>query len=154
VPFAAVARAAGAGATTSTVNQEILMNRTTAFFASLLLLLSAALVFPSPVVAQKAAPPAVAAATPEPTELEKAQIENIQLRMQLLQEEERSLPQRRNDLIQQYSQIIQRIIAEHPGYTWDSNRGALVPVPKPAEKVSAPAKVVAEQAPAAKQEKK
>lgn len=132
------------------------MKRTAAILAPLFVLLAFALASAAVVFSQQApAKPAAAAAAPEPTELQKTQIENIQLKMALLAEEERGIPQRRNDLIQQYSQVIQKIIAEHPGYTWDPNRSALVPLPKAPEKAAVPApKPAAAPAAPAKTEKK
>lgn len=85
---------------------------------------------------QKAAAPAgtVKPALPEPTQLERVQLENIQLRMMLLQDEERSLPQRRQDLQQQYGDLVRKIESEHPGYVWNPQTASLVKAPKPKAK--------------------
>ena len=83
-----------------------------------------------PHVPTKAVPPPPAAAA-APTELEKTQLENIQLRMMLLQDEENSLPQRKQQLQVQYGALIQQIQAEHPGFVWNPQTGGLVPAPKP-----------------------
>lgn len=97
---------------------------------------------PTPALKPPTPPPAAAtpAAPAEPTELERTKLENIQLRMALLQQEELSLPQRRQELQQQYGMIVQQIEREHPGYVWNPQAGGLVAVPvaKPAEKKPAP----------------
>lgn len=77
------------------------------------------------------AAPAPAPAPPAPTELERTQLENLQLRMALIQDEENSLPQRRNEIQQKYSVLIQQIQHEHPGYVWNPQAGTLVKAPEP-----------------------
>lgn len=76
-----------------------------------------------------ALPPAGVAA---PTELERALLENIQLKMMLLSDEERSIPERRQQLQQQYGSLVQQIEKEHPGSVWNPQTMTLVPAPKPA----------------------
>ena len=70
-------------------------------------------------------------APPAATELEKTQLENIQLRMMLLEDEERSLPERKQQLQTQYGALVERIQAEHPGFVWNPQTGSLVAAPKP-----------------------
>lgn len=94
---------------------------------------------PKPALAQQATqakPPAPPAAAPLPqaTELEKTQLENVQLRMMLLEDEERSLPQRKEQLQMQYGALIQQIQREHPGFIWNPQTASLVPAPKPEAK--------------------
>jgi hypothetical protein len=85
----------------------------------------------APLVTPK--PSEIAAPKPAaPTELERTKLENIQLRMALLQQEEMSLPQRRQELQVQYGEIIQAIERENPGYVWNPQTGSLVPKPIPA----------------------
>jgi hypothetical protein len=96
-------------------------------------------------LAQKPAPPAsspvtttdTSAAQPAPTELEATQIENLELKRMLLQAEEATIPQRRQELDQQYDTLIRKIQAEHPGFFWNPNMHRLVQGPvaaKPAQK--------------------
>ncbi len=96
---------------------------------------------PKPALAQATeakppAPPAPPAAAPLPqaTDLEKAQLENVQLRMMLLEDEERSLPQRKQQLQMQYGALIQQIQNEHPGFIWNPQTASLVSAPKPEAK--------------------
>jgi methionine-rich copper-binding protein CopC len=88
---------------------------------------------PHPALSQPA-PAASRPAAPAPTPLEKAQLENIQLKLMLLDDEERSIPERRQQLQQQYGAMAQQIQGEHPGYLWSPQQGALVAIPKPAAK--------------------
>ena len=94
---------------------------------------------PKPALAQQATqakPPAPSAAPAQAqtTELEKTQLENIQLRMMLLEDEERSIPERKQQLQTQYGALIQQIQREHPGFVWNPQTATLIPVPKPEEK--------------------
>lgn len=79
-------------------------------------------------------------AMPQPTELERTQLENIQLRMMLLGDEERSIPQRQQQLQEQYGALVQQIQREHPGFVWNPQTSALVPQlpvkPAPAAKAA------------------
>ena len=87
---------------------------------------------------EKKAPPATPPTTQAeaeaggPTELELAKLENIQLRMALLQQEEQSLPQRRSELQTAYGQLIQQIERDHPGYIWNPQINGLMKKPEPA----------------------
>lgn len=80
-----------------------------------------------------------AAAPAAPTELERSQLENIQLRLALLEDEEQSLPTRRTDLVNHYGAIVRQIEAEHPGYAWNPQANALVPAPAKPTPPSKPA---------------
>lgn len=90
--------------------------------------------------APKPAASAAAPAQPQPTELERTKIENIQLRMMLLQQEEQSIPQRKSELQQAYGEVIRQIQAEHPGYVWNPSTNGLVLAPKPEAKPAADTK--------------
>jgi hypothetical protein len=90
-------------------------------------------------------PPAPAAAAPasdaapQPTELERTKLENLQLRMMLLNQEEQSIPERRSQIQQAYGAVIREIEAAHPGFAWNPTTNALMPKPAPAAKPAAPA---------------
>lgn len=85
---------------------------------------------------KKPTPPPAAA--PQPTELERTKLENLQLRMMLLNQEEQSIPERKNLLQQQYGDVVRQMEASHPGFIWNPTANALVPKP-PAPKAAAPA---------------
>ena len=111
--------------------------RSRVFVAALAVACAAALFAQDPAPKPKPEPPAkpaaAAPATPAaPTDLETAQMENIQLRMALLEDEAQSLPQRRTELVQRYGALVQKIESEHPGYSWNPQAGRLVPTPAPA----------------------
>lgn len=86
-------------------------------------------------------PPAAAPATAtpaQPTELERTKLENLQLRMMLLNQEEQSIPERRSQIQQQYGAMIREIEAGHPGYAWNPTANALVLKPAPPAAKTAP----------------
>jgi hypothetical protein len=104
---------------------------------------------PQPPATKQSAPAAAQPAAPEKSatpdtgqlsELEKTKLENLSLRMTLLNEEEASLPQRKSQIQVQYSQAMQQILAEHPAFVWNPQTGGLVPKPveKAAEKKAEP----------------
>jgi hypothetical protein len=68
----------------------------------------------APVSPATAAPPS---APPALTQAEALQLENFNLRNQLLQRD--------------YSDLVQQILAEHPGYNWDGMNMRLMPVAPP-----------------------
>ncbi len=72
-----------------------------------------------------AAPAIPAEALPQPTEFEKLQLENIQLKFSILTGQQQQLQT-------QYSSLIQKIVSEHPGTTWDAQQNRLIPAPKAA----------------------
>ena len=65
-------------------------------------------------------------ATPLPTltENESLKLENLQMKFALLNQQQKELGQT-------YTSLIQSIIAEHPGYTWDAANSRLIPAPTP-----------------------
>lgn len=90
-----------------------------------------------PAAAQPAVPAKVDAVKPnppEPTELQSTQLENLSLRMALLQQEEQSLPQRKMELQQRYGSLVREIESQHPGFAWNPQMSRLLPVPKPEAK--------------------
>lgn len=75
--------------------------------------------------AKPVAPPAPAPAAPaQLTEIERLKLENIQLKFQQTQ-------QAANNLQGEYQQEVALINAAHPGYRFDTQTGALVPLPTP-----------------------
>jgi hypothetical protein len=100
---------------------------------------------PKPPAAVKASPAAARQApyiqsppaqvgSPQLTELESKTIENIGLKAALNNTQQEQLKTALAALQQEYQQAVGRIMAEHPGYSWDAQHGALIPIPKPAEK--------------------
>ena len=89
--------------------------------------------------AEPKAPP-----TPQDNELARAKVENLQLRMQVILDEEQSLPTRKQQIQAQYAQLMQELNTAHPGYAWNGQPGAdgkplgfvkvAKPEPKPMEK--------------------
>ena len=71
-------------------------------------------------------------ALPEPTHEQALEIENLQLKAALLDQQKKGLEA-------QYNALIQQIVAEHPGYTWDPIHSQLRPLPPP-HKETPPAK--------------
>lgn len=63
-------------------------------------------------------------AMPQLSELERAKLENLQLKFQLLNAQQQQLQAA-------YSGLVQQIQAEHPGFVWDAGASTLRPVPKP-----------------------
>jgi hypothetical protein len=63
-------------------------------------------------------------ALPQPTEVQRLKLENLQLKATLLSQQQQALQQ-------EYGALIQTIIAEHPGYIWNPQTAALQPAPKP-----------------------
>ena len=63
--------------------------------------------------------------TPLPTltEVESLKLENLQMKFTLLSQQQQQLQQT-------YTSLIQTILAEHPGYTWDAANSRLMPIPK------------------------
>lgn len=92
-----------------------------------------------PALAQKPAPqvkaalpaPVTTTQLPAPTELEAAQLENLELKRMMLEQEAASIPQRREALNEQYGALIRKIQAEHPGYFWNPQAHSLLPAPTP-----------------------
>jgi hypothetical protein len=75
-------------------------------------------------------PPTVAGAPvrealPQPTEVQRLKLENLQLKATLLSQQQQALQQ-------EYGALVQAIIAEHPGYIWNPQTASLQPAPKPA----------------------
>ena len=64
-------------------------------------------------------------AWPQPTEVQRLKLENLQLRATLLSQQQQALQQ-------EYGALVQQIIAEHPGYIWNPQTAALQLAPKPA----------------------
>jgi hypothetical protein len=64
-------------------------------------------------------------ALPQPTEVQRLKLENLQLKASLLAQQQQALQQ-------EYSALVQAIIAEHPGYIWNPQTASLQPAPKPA----------------------
>lgn len=85
---------------------------------------------PRPVQLPTSAQPKTAEA-PKPapvlTLLEKVKLENLQLKFYLLQ-------QQQTDLQNQYQALVQGIVAEHPGFTWNPQTSSLQPIPAPEKK--------------------
>ena len=99
------------------------------FFIALALL-AASLPAQKPAPKPTAAPPAPpAAAAPAPDKLESVQLENLELKAQLLAQEEASIPQRRAELQQQYGALIRKIESEHPGWVWNPQIHGLMIAP-------------------------
>ena len=65
---------------------------------------------------------AAPAQAPSLTELQKAKLENLQLKFTLLQQQQTSLQG-------EYQTLVQSIVAEHPGFQWNPQSGSLVAVP-------------------------
>jgi hypothetical protein len=63
-------------------------------------------------------------ALPQPTEVQRLKLENLQLKATLLSQQQA--------LQQEYGALVQAIIAEHPGYIWNPQTASLQPAPKPA----------------------
>ena len=78
----------------------------------------------------KPAPPVVSVQTPEPTEVEKLKLENIQLKFTLLQTQLQALQTEQQKLQGEYQAAVQAITSEHPGYQWDAKTSSLVTAPK------------------------
>jgi Skp family chaperone for outer membrane proteins len=78
----------------------------------------------------KPEPPVVSVQTPEPTEVEKLKLENIQLKFSLLQTEQQRLQTEQQKLQSDYQATIQAITSEHPGYQWDAKTSSLIAVTK------------------------
>ena len=70
----------------------------------------------------------VGAALPQPTDLQTTRLENISLKLTLLNQEA-------NQLIGQRGELIDQIQKEHPGFIWDTRNNRLIPAtPKSAGK--------------------
>ena len=69
-----------------------------------------------------AVPDGAAPTLPTLTELQKAKLENLQLKFTLLQ-------QQQTQLQGEYQTLVQTIVAEHPGFRWDAQSSSLVAVP-------------------------
>ena len=83
----------------------------------------------------QAVPPTTAPVTealPQLTELERTRLENLQLKFQLLQQQQQQLQQ-------SYADTVRQIQTEHPGYIFDAQSSTLRKQPSPA---TAPAKTV------------
>ena len=76
---------------------------------------------PKPELAKPADPP------PSLSKDESLELENLQLKFQLLQNQQQALQG-------QYQAFVQGLNAEHSGYTFNVQTGQFVAVPKPAEK--------------------
>ena len=97
------------------------------FAALSVLAIAATLTFaqsPKPVVKQPTASDVKATPLPTLTENESLKLENLQMKFALLNQQQKELGQT-------YTSLIQSIIAEHPGYTWDAANSRLIPAPTP-----------------------
>ena len=97
------------------------------FAALAVLAIAATLTFaqsPKPAVKQPTASDVKATPLPTLTENESLKLENLQMKFALLNQQQKELGQT-------YTSLIQSIIAEHPGYTWDAANSRLIPAPTP-----------------------